>query len=123
MAQTGVPGLMEQQPLAQKHCVACRVGTPCLKGKALLDLQEQLHPGWELMEEQRLEKTYSFKNFQEALDFVNRVGGIAEKEKHHPDVYLSWGKVKLAIWTHKINGLSESDFILAAKCDGVERSV
>lgn len=64
-----------------------------------------------------LEKTYRFKDFREALDFVNRVGALAEQQQHHPDVYLAWGRVKLTIWTHKIKGLTESDFVFAAKCD------
>jgi 4a-hydroxytetrahydrobiopterin dehydratase len=64
-----------------------------------------------------LEKTYLFKNFAEALAFVNRVGALAEEQGHHPDVYLAWGRVRLEIWTHKIKGLTESDFVFAAKCD------
>jgi 4a-hydroxytetrahydrobiopterin dehydratase len=64
-----------------------------------------------------LEKEYKFKNFREALDFTNRVGELAEEQGHHPDIYLAWGKVRLTVWTHKIDGLSESDFVLAAKAD------
>jgi 4a-hydroxytetrahydrobiopterin dehydratase len=75
--------------------------------------------GWELRENGRLylEKTYAFKDFAQALAFVNRVGALAEEQAHHPDVYLAWGRVKLQIWTHKIKGLTESDFVFAAKCD------
>jgi len=69
------------------------------------------------MDEHHLEKEYRFRNFQEALDFTNKVGAIAQEEGHHPDIYLAWGLVKLSLWTHKIDGLSENDFILAAKCD------
>jgi 4a-hydroxytetrahydrobiopterin dehydratase len=105
--------------LAAKHCIPCKVGTPSLKGRSLLDLYQQLPSGWELIAEHHLEKEYVFKNFRKALEFVNCVGEIAEKEGHHPDIYLSWGKVKLLIWTHKIDGLTESDFILAFQCDTI----
>lgn len=79
----------------------------------------QLNNEWQLRENGHmlLEKTYRFKNFADALGFVNRVGALAEEQGHHPDVYLAWGRVRLEIWTHKINGLTESDFIFAAKCD------
>jgi 4a-hydroxytetrahydrobiopterin dehydratase len=103
--------------LSEKHCVPCKGGVAPLKGQALTPLLEQLQKGWEIVDEHHLEKEYSFKNFQEALEFTNRIGAIAEKEGHHPDIFLSYGKVKIQIWTHKINGLTESDFILAAKCD------
>lgn len=88
-----------------------------LKGQALEPLLQQLGKGWHIVDEHHLEKEYSFKNFQEALDFTNSIGAIAEKEGHHPDIFLTYGKVKIQIWTHKINGLTENDFILAAKCD------
>ena len=101
--------------LAQKHCIACKEGTPSLKGKELQTLSAQLKEGWKIIDEHHLEKEFHFKNFREALDFTNRIGAIAEKEGHHPDLFLAWGKVKVTLWTHKINGLSESDFILAAK--------
>lgn len=75
--------------------------------------------GWEVVNEHHLSKTYTFKNFAEALAFVNRVGAMAEEQWHHPDVHLAWGKVTVEIWTHKINGLTESDFVFAAKCDAL----
>jgi len=103
--------------LSQKKCVSCSKQCPPLKGDALKSLFAQLGPGWKLMDEHYLEKEYRFKNFQEALDFTNKVGAIAQEEGHHPDIYLAWGLVKLSLWTHKIDGLSENDFILAAKCD------
>jgi 4a-hydroxytetrahydrobiopterin dehydratase len=103
--------------LSKKTCVPCRGGVPPLKGKEISTLLAQLNEGWEVIEEHHLEKTYPFKDFKRALDFTNLVGEIAEAEGHHPDIYLSYGKVKLNIWTHKIDGLTESDFILAAKCD------
>jgi 4a-hydroxytetrahydrobiopterin dehydratase len=82
-----------------------------------MNLPFKLPPGWEVINNHHLRKEFKFKNFQQALDFTNFVGKIAEAEGHHPDIYLSWGKVVLEIWTHKIDGLTESDFILAAKCD------
>jgi 4a-hydroxytetrahydrobiopterin dehydratase len=100
-----------------RHCVPCTEGTAPLKGEALLNFYQHLPPGWAVVQEHHLEKEYPFKNFRDALAFVNKIGDIAEKEGHHPDIFLSWGKVKLTIWTHKIQGLTESDFILAAKCD------
>lgn len=107
--------------LADKHCVPCRGGVPPLAGSRLDDLKAQL-AGWEVVREHHLEKTYTFPDFQKALGFVNRAGAIAEEEGHHPDLYLSWGKVGVQIWTHKIDGLTESDFILAAKMDQIPRT-
>lgn len=104
-------------PLHQKKCTPCQGDTPSLKGKELSDLHAQLMKEWEIVDGHHLRKEFRFRNFQQALDFVNAVGKIAEAEGHHPDIYLSWGKVVLEIWTHKINGLTESDFILASKCD------
>jgi 4a-hydroxytetrahydrobiopterin dehydratase len=102
--------------LAEKHCVPCRGGVPPLKGDPLDKMKSQVS-GWQVVNDHHLEKNYSFPDFKTALDFVNRVGEIAEQEGHHPDLYLSWGKVGVKIWTHKIDGLTESDFILAAKMD------
>lgn len=107
------------EKLSSKHCAPCKGGIPPLQGKPLLDLYSLLEKGWELIQEHHIEKEYIFKNFREALAFTNKVGEIAEQEGHHPDIHLSWGKVKLIIWTHKIDGLTESDFILAAKCDQI----
>jgi 4a-hydroxytetrahydrobiopterin dehydratase len=103
--------------LVAKECVPCRGGVPPLKGKELTDLQAKLGGDWKVVREHHLEKDYAFKNFREALDFTNRVGEMAEKQGHHPDIYLAWGKVKLTVWTHKIDGLTESDFVFAAKAD------
>ena len=103
--------------LAQKQCVPCQGGAPPLKGKELASLVGELGGGWQVVGERQLEKEYRFKNFREALDFTNKVGELAEAQGHHPDIYLAWGRVKLTIWTHKIDGLTESDFVLAAKAD------
>lgn len=104
--------------LAEKHCVPCRGGVPALKGEALEPLKAQL-TGWQVVDEHHLLKGYSFPDFRSALDFVNKAGAVAEEEGHHPDLLLSWGKVEAKIWTHKVNGLTESDFILAAKLDQI----
>ena len=104
--------------LSGKKCIPCDAGTSPLKGEKLKKYLDQLQ-GWECIEEALLEKQFSFKNFKEALDFTNELGRIAEEEGHHPDIFLSWGKVKVFISTHKIKGLSENDFILADKYDDV----
>lgn len=103
--------------LAEKKCVPCSKGVPPIKGEELIRLHKELGNSWNVIKEHHLEKEYRFKNFREALEFTNKVGAIAEKEGHHPDILLSYGKVVIQLWTHKIDGLSESDFILAAKCD------
>ncbi len=103
--------------LAKKHCVPCRGGVPPLKGADIKTLLEKLGGEWMVVNEHHLKKEYAFEDFAQALAFTNRVGAIAEEEGHHPDIHLSWGKVRLKIWTHKIDGLTESDFILAAKAD------
>ena len=103
--------------LAEKECVPCKGGTPPLKGDQLRKLAEQLGHGWRVVDEHHLEKEFKFPNFREALAFTNKVGELAEKIQHHPDIYLAWGKVKLTLWTHKIDGLTESDFVFAAKVE------
>lgn len=103
--------------LADQQCVPCRGGVPPLEPAKVQELLGQLETGWQLNAAGHLERTYQFKNFAEALDFVNRVGQVAEEEGHHPDLYLAWGKCKVELWTHKINGLTESDFYMAAKAD------
>jgi 4a-hydroxytetrahydrobiopterin dehydratase len=103
--------------LAQKECVPCKGGTPPLKGDELHKMAAKLGGSWRVVNEHYLEKEFKFKDFREALAFTNKVGELAEKIGHHPDIYLAWGRVKLTIWTHKIDGLAESDFIFAAKVD------
>ena len=106
--------------LASKTCVPCRGGVPPLKGAELAALEKQVDH-WNVVEEHHVTKTFTFPNFQKALDFVNKVGAVAEEQGHHPDIYLAWGKAEIKIWTHKIDGLTESDFILAAKIDQLFR--
>ena len=103
--------------LADNKCVPCRGGVPPLDSPKTQELLGQLEQGWELNKDGHIERMYTFNNFAEALAFVNRVGNVAEEEGHHPDLYLAWGKCKVEIWTHKINGLTESDFFMAAKAD------
>jgi 4a-hydroxytetrahydrobiopterin dehydratase len=105
--------------LAEKRCIPCRGGVPPLTAQEQVPLLAQLEPGWTSSENRRLHKAYKFRDFAEALAFTDRVGAIAEEQQHHPDIYLAWGKVRIEIWTHKIDGLTESDFVFAAKCDRV----
>jgi 4a-hydroxytetrahydrobiopterin dehydratase len=102
--------------LADKKCVPCRGGVPSLEGEELRRLSAEL-PEWKVIEEHHIEKSFLFPDFRKALHFVNRVGELAEEQGHHPDLTLSWGRVGVKIFTHKIKGLTESDFILAAKID------
>jgi len=103
--------------LANQDCVPCKGGTPALAGQALDDLLARLGNGWTVEHRHQLEKTYKFPNFVDALAFVNRVGELAEQQGHHPDLELGWGRVKITLWTHSVDGLTESDFVLAAKAD------
>lgn len=103
--------------LAEKECAACKGAVAALKGNELNKMKQELDGGWQVVNEHHLEKDYKFKDFREALSFTNKVGELAEAQGHHPDIYLAWGKVKVTIWTHKVNGLTESDFVLAAKAD------
>lgn len=102
--------------LADRDCVPCRGGIPPLVAALVAPLLAQLD-GWSDVDAHHIEKTYRFKDFARALEFVNRIGAIAEEQDHHPDLYLAWGKVRVKIWTHAVDGLTENDFILAAKCD------
>jgi 4a-hydroxytetrahydrobiopterin dehydratase len=104
------------EALADKSCVPCRGGVPALKGEELWNLHNSI-PEWHVVDEHHLRREFRFPDFKQALDFVNRVGAIAEAEGHHPDILLGWGKADITVWTHKVDGLTESDFILAAKID------
>ena len=106
--------------LAEKTCVSCHGGVPPLTAEQIAQLLPQV-VGWTAVDNHHLVKDHRFRNFREALEFVDAVGAIADDQNHHPDIYLAWGKVKIEIWTHKINGLTESDFIFAAKVDQIER--
>ena len=102
--------------LANRNCVPCRGDTPPLKGEELDGLRRQV-PDWEVVEEHHLRRAFKFKNFREALGFVNRVGELAEEQGHHPDISFGWGYTEVTVFTHKIDGLTESDFVFAAKVD------
>jgi 4a-hydroxytetrahydrobiopterin dehydratase len=102
--------------LADRRCVPCRGGVPPLEGEELGELSRQV-PGWEVVREHHLRREFRFRNFREALDFVNRVGELAEEQSHHPDIDFGWGRAEITIFTHKIDGLTESDFVFAAKVD------
>ena len=102
--------------LAEKTCVPCKGDVPALKGAELHGFSHQL-PNWNVVDEHHITRTFAFPDFRKALEFVNRVGAIAEEQGHHPDILLTWGKVEITIWTHRVKGLTESDFILAAKID------
>ncbi len=102
--------------LAERQCVPCKGGMPPLTAAEAAPLLAQLD-GWSVVDNHHLEKRYKLKNFATALELVNRIGAVAEEQNHHPDILLAWGRVEIRIWTHKINGLTESDFVFAAKCD------
>jgi len=103
--------------LSQMECVPCRGGVPPLEGDALLSLEGELGSGWRVVDGHHLEKEYTFPDFAGALAFVCRVGKMADAQNHHPDIALSWGRARIRIWTHKIDGLTESDFVFAARCE------
>jgi len=107
--------------LADRRCVPCRGGTPPL-GPAQIRPLLALLQGWEIEDHKKLVKSYRFENFVQAVDFVNAITAVAEREGHHPDLYVRWGEVRVYLWTHKIDGLTESDFVMAAKIDRVHAS-
>lgn len=106
--------------LSKRACVPCQGGVPALKGDEILPLLKQL-TGWQVVEEHHLAKSYSFPDFATALAFVNHLGALAENVGHHPEIQLSWGRVHIEIFTHKVDGLTESDFVLAARVDQLPR--
>ena len=106
-----------EKPLHEYACVPCKGGIPPLTATEIAPLLARLNNEWHLDDNHKLVKTYKVKNFVQAVDFVNRITPVAESEGHHPDLYVAWGKVTVYIWTHKINGLTPSDFYMAAKID------
>ena len=111
MTATGSSGL------AERRCVPCRGGTEPLRGQPLEALLDELGGGWRAVDEHHLAKEFRFRDFAGALAFANQIGALAEEQSHHPDLHLAWGKLGITIWTHKIDGLTESDFVFAAKID------
>jgi 4a-hydroxytetrahydrobiopterin dehydratase len=104
------------EELANRKCIPCRGGVPPMETEQIATFIKQLD-GWEVVDQHHLRKKYDFKDFRKSLDFVDRVGSLAEEQQHHPDICFGWGRAEITIWTHKINGLTESDFVLAAKID------
>ncbi len=113
---------MSSSTLADRNCIPCRGGVPPLKGKDLSGFHHLLADPtqWHIVDQHHIVRTYKFPDFKSALAFVNRVGEIAEQQGHHPDILLGWGKVEITTWTHAVDGLTESDFILAAKIDQIK---
>ncbi|MBP2028716.1 4a-hydroxytetrahydrobiopterin dehydratase [Acetoanaerobium pronyense] len=109
-----------KESLKDQKCIPCSIDTLPIQGNELREIMEDLKSGWELVKDIQIEKVFNFKDFKEALDFVNKVGAIAEEDGHHPDIELGWGRVKVKLMTHKIHGLSMNDFILAAKIDDID---
>ncbi|MGA2966036.1 MAG: 4a-hydroxytetrahydrobiopterin dehydratase [Terriglobales bacterium] len=112
---------MKDLTLAEQTCLPCRGGVQALKGEKLAELHRQLAgpAQWNVVNEHHLVRDYKFPDFKSALAFVNRVGEVAEEQGHHPDILLGWGKVEITLWTHGADGLTESDFILAAKIEQI----
>src|SRR5258706_722931 len=107
--------------LTQATCIPCRGGVPTLTEAELAQLLPQV-PGWKVAEVAgvpRIQREFTFKDFRSAMEFAVQVGELAEREQHHPDIHLSWGKVMVETWTHKIQGLHQNDFILAAKTNAL----
>lgn len=108
---------MSTATLSQKECLPCKGGTPPLAGEELYKLYAELGADWQLVNDHHLEKEYKFKGYAPAVAFTNVVASLAEEQNHHPDLLLAYGKVKVSVWTHKIDGLTESDFVFAAKIE------
>jgi len=104
-------------PLAQNQCIPCKGGIEAMKPSEIEPLKAQLHPDWQVVDGRHLERKFKFKDFKAALEFTNKVGAVAEEQQHHPEIQVGWGKVVVMLCTHKIKGLHENDFILAAKID------
>ena len=111
------------QNLAEKTCTPCKGEEKPLKGDALKKYENDLPEGWKVVDEHHLEKEYKVDKYKGAVDFANAVAKIADQEDHHPDILFTWGKVKITVWTHKIGGLSENDFILAAKAEEAHKKM
>lgn len=113
---------MSDDDLASRDCIPCRGGIPPLGADAIAELMDRLGGGWSVVDAHHLQKTYRFPDFASALRFTNRLGELAEAQDHHPEIHLGWGRVRVEIWTHKIDGLTDSDFVLAAKMDVLDRT-
>jgi 4a-hydroxytetrahydrobiopterin dehydratase len=113
-------GGMASAELAERECEACTSDDDPLEGEELEELHDQVDQNvWDVVDEHHLEGTYAFEDFGDALEFAYEVGELAEEEWHHPDIHLSWGEVVVEMWTHKIDGLFETDFVMAARMDRI----
>lgn len=107
------------EALNQAFCEPCSLGTPPLSGEMINEFIKSLDSNWRVNADVSISRTFKFKDFKEALNFVNQIGELAEAQGHHPDIELSWGRVNVELTTHKIHGLSRNDFIMAARIDGL----
>lgn len=107
--------------LSQKNCVPCRGGIPALSRSEFEPMLAELS-GWQVKDDNRLLKSYKFSDFKSAMELANQIGDLAEQEGHHPDLLVRWGELGIELWTHAVGGLTESDFILAAKIDCIKKS-
>jgi 4a-hydroxytetrahydrobiopterin dehydratase len=112
-----------QCDIHKSQCTACHGGVEPLRPPRAEQYLRELEPGWRIRFDRYLAREYLFNDFQEALSFVNKIGEVAEAQGHHPELHLSWGMVQVELWTHKIGGLHENDFILAAKIDGLYQNL
>jgi 4a-hydroxytetrahydrobiopterin dehydratase len=103
--------------LQTKKCVPCEGGTPPLTPEEIQNYHNQIDAAWHVVEDKKIQREYTFKDFKEAMKFVNAVAEIAESEGHHPDIHISYNHVRIVLWTHAVGGLTENDFILASKVD------
>ncbi|MDD2942117.1 MAG: 4a-hydroxytetrahydrobiopterin dehydratase [bacterium] len=108
--------------LSEKTCIPCKGGVPPISQSAIELFLREL-PEWRVVDDHHLEKRFKFKNFLDALSFVNEIGAIAEEQQHHPNISFTWGQVTVQIWTHKIDNMTESDFILAARIEEIDSLV
>jgi 4a-hydroxytetrahydrobiopterin dehydratase len=107
---------LKEMPLASQECRSCKLITDPLESGHCKSLMDQLCPEWTI-DDGKLEREFKFKNFRQALAMTNEIGQLAEQQGHHPDIFLAWGMVKITLFTHKVSGLTNEDFILAAKID------
>lgn len=103
--------------LTEQKCEPCNSDTPPLKGEELQNYFSRIDDDWKLVDGHHLKRKYTFNNFREAMDFTVKIGEMSEEEGHHPEIVLTWGEVTVTVYTHAIDGLSENDFIWAAKAD------
>ena len=109
--------------IAEKKCIPCQGGIPPLKSKEIRKLLIHLENGWEVYKDKEIRKKYLFSKYTDAIVFSNKIADLAEEEDHHPLIHINYKEVVIILFTHKINGLHENDFILASKCDLILKSL